>query len=335
MAQRRQVRDTGFWPNFLTGAVGEVQRRQQRKEKLNDAIAEAMAIAKAKADYDPEVQAKNRILALSREDAQPQYGRDVIGPPTMQAADQGARREREMKWLQYLVPQRPPGLAETIAMMQTLNQPGGTAPSPNPAPASPVSPPPKPPQQFPGRIPLERAGRAVSRAIGIRETPKALMESYSAKTAAAAKGFGDTANIAVEERKMVTTSFPRDGESAEARQARKQSLDDFFTQKIELMQQTLHQPTPQILKGYSRSGPRYEVDSSIVAAKRQAAQDLSRLKQTQVLYDQMYAEADRLMPAIGTEMSSEPNFSSEEEAEAANLPSGTRIRINGNPAIWE
>lgn len=29
------------------------------------------------------------------------------------------------------------------------------------------------------------------------------------------------------------------------------------------------------------------------------------------------------------------NFSSEAEVEAANLPSGTRITINGRPAVWE
>jgi len=144
-----------------------------------------------------------------------------------------------------------------------------------------------------------QVGRAAGRAIGARETQSGFQEPFAAQTAAAARGFGDTANIAVAERKMIQESFERDGETYERRVSRRSRLRNFFHEKTNSLQSILAQPVPQILKGVSRSGPRYEADPALLQARRQAATDLSRLQQTQLLYEQMWKEADRVMPAIG------------------------------------
>ena len=156
-----------------------------------------------------------------------------------------------------------------------------------------------------GQVGSERVGRWAGRKIGERETERGLEASYSAKTAQAAKGFGDTANIAVEERKMILDSFPRDGDSYESRLTIEQSMlgpEGFFESKEKLLTEIINKPTPQILLGMSKNGPRYGVDPTVLAEKKQAVTDLSRLKQTRVLYEQMYEEANKKMPPIGSKL---------------------------------
>ena len=157
---------------------------------------------------------------------------------------------------------------------------------------------------LPGQALLESGIRSAGRGLRMRETQRALMNSYSAKTAQAARGFGDTANVAVEERKMLAGSFPQDGDTVEGRKTLRESLlgtTGFFnTKEAELLKQ-IQQPAPQILKGVSKSGPRFEVDPTIMAQKRQAATDLARLQQTKILYQQMFDEADAKMPPIGAQ----------------------------------
>lgn len=156
----------------------------------------------------------------------------------------------------------------------------------------------------PGQALLESGRRALGRGLRMRETQRALMKSYAAKTAQAARGFGDTANIAVAEREMMQSSFPQDGDTVEGRTVLKESLlgpDGFFNSKEAQLLKQIQQPAPMMLKGVSKSGPRFEADPTILAQKRQAATDLARLQQTKVLYQQMFDEADQKMPPIGTD----------------------------------
>ena len=191
-------------------------------------------------------------------------------------------------------------LLKQLGLDNSSPTPEGSPVPPSPTPSSQPVPQPVSSSLYPGQVPLETGSRYLQRVIGMRETPKALMESYSAKTAAAAKGFGDTGNVAVEERKMIGTSFPKDGESAQARQTRRNSLNAFFDQKEAFLQGLINKPTEQMVVGFSgRSGIRTQADPAVMAARKQASLDLQRMQQTRVLYNQMYDEADRLMPAIG------------------------------------
>ena len=174
-----------------------------------------------------------------------------------------------------------------------LDQLEGSAP---PAADEPIQP------LAPGQALLESGKRAVGRGLRMRETQRALMKSYAAKTAQAARGFGDTANIAVAEREMMQGSFPQDGDTLEGRTVMEDSLlgsQGFFISKEAQLLKQIQQPAPMVLKGMSKSGPRFEADPAILAQQRQAATDLARLQQTKVLYQQMFDEAREKMPPIG------------------------------------
>lgn len=155
---------------------------------------------------------------------------------------------------------------------------------------------------LPGQVLIESGLRTLGRKARMRETQKSLEGSYAAKTAQAARGFGDTANVAVEERKMMGESFPKDGDSYEGRLAMEDSLlgpNGFFNKKEPELEKLMNQQVPMIILGVSKNGPRYGPDPAILAQKKQAATDLARLKQTRTLYEQMYEEANRKMPPIG------------------------------------
>jgi len=155
----------------------------------------------------------------------------------------------------------------------------------------------------PGQALFESGKRALGRGLRMRETQRALTKSYAAKTAQAARGFGDTANIAVVEREMMQSSFPQDGDTQEGRTVMEDSLlggTGFFDIKEAELVKQIEQTAPMILKGISKSGPRFEADPAILAQKRQAATDLARLRQTRILYQQMFDEAREKMPPIGT-----------------------------------
>lgn len=160
--------------------------------------------------------------------------------------------------------------------------------------------------EYPGQVLVESGKRAIGRMVRERETPRALEASYKAKTAQAARGFGDTANIAAVERKMMEESFPKDGDSYEGRITLERSLFDpqsgFFPMKKSMLQQILSQSTPMVPSSLSGGKVSLRADPAIEAAKRQAATDLSRLQQTEVLYRQMFEEANRKMPPIGARL---------------------------------
>ena len=165
-----------------------------------------------------------------------------------------------------------------------------------------------PTSTYPGQIFLESLLRKAGKGLRLRETARALEASYGAKTAQAARGFGDTANVAVEERKMMQESFPKDENSYEGRDTLEASLllpGGFFDDKEKMLNEIINKPTPLMMKGVSKSGPRYETDPTILADKRQAITDLSRLRQTRQLYKQMYEEANQKMPPIGAKRSQE------------------------------
>lgn len=152
----------------------------------------------------------------------------------------------------------------------------------------------------PGEALFETAKRAVGRMTKEREVQSGLQDVYAARTAQAAKGFGDTANIAVAEREMLQSSFPQDGETYDRRLTKEQSLNQTFTTIRQRLQGVLAKPDQQTLAGYSKSGPRFELDKTIQSQKKQAANDLQRLDQTEALYQQMYQEAAKKMPPIGS-----------------------------------
>ncbi len=172
----------------------------------------------------------------------------------------------------------------------------------------------KPTDLKPGQALIESGARAFGRMTRSRETQKALEESYQAKTAAAARGLGDTANVAVEERKMLAASFPKDGDTYESRSTMEGSMNSFFDKKEAELQQAANQAVPLVLIGQSKSGPRYGQDSTVIASKKKAQEGLLQLRQTRALYQQIYSEAAEKMPPIGSEARQTPSVTQEQRA---------------------
>ena len=314
---------------LVSGVGEETQRQRKSQEEQQAKIQQLVMEQRLKQQFDPEVQAKQRAMALVAQLVQPApelrlrpdaptAGANRLKAEFAQRQGSRTQAQSELDLMQQagLLPQRTMSPTEMLLALRG-NESGAsslpTSPSPSLTPPEPTAPVTSTPSLPAGQIPVERASRAIGRLLGVRETPKALMESYAAKTATAARGLGDTANIAVEERKMMADSFPRDGESQEARNRREQSLMAFFDQKESLLQELANQPLPQILKGTSRFGPRYEVDPAAISARREAVKDLQKLRQTRLLYQQMYKEANQLMPAIG---SSAPSTTTAEATKA-------------------
>ena len=127
-------------------------------------------------------------------------------------------------------------------------------------------------------------------------------------------------------------SFPQDGDTFERRNILEQSVIQFFDDKERDLTHIANQSAPQILVGYSKTGPRYQADPAIMAQRKGALEDLRKLRQARIQYTQMFEESNRLMPPIGVQSRTDNTFSSEQEAEAANLPSGTIVIINGRRA---
>ena len=355
---RRRVLDTGFGINLvsaLTGGVSErMKARQEEESKLRQILAAAFAAKQAERQFPSPEESAQQIALQSIAQQFPGYEDQWQMRPSA-TPDQQAEVRRHVEGQQQTQFQ---GRLEALQKYGLLKTPtpqmdattlalllrGDSTPTPmqSPLQTSPDAAP-APIQRGEGleSLPIvNRAAQAVragGRLIGAREAQSGFMESFSAQTAAAAKGFGDTANIAVEERKMIGESFDRDGETFERRQSRRARLANFFQEKEAKLQSILSQPVPQILKGVSRFGPRTETDPAIMQARRQAATDLSKLQQTRLLYEQMWKESDTIMPAIGQPRGSASarSFSSVEAAEAANLPPGTEVRINGRRAVIE
>lgn len=198
-----------------------------------------------------------------------------------------------------------PGVDPATGQPQPTAQRGAAA-TPGQSPAAATAPPKTMTEQYlsptevmPGQVALESVGRTLGRKGRLRETATGLEESYSSKTASAAKGFSDTGNIAVAEREMMSNSFPKDNDSFEGRVTKERSINDFFEKKEAHLLEILARPIPQIMKGVSRHGPRYEADPSALAARKSAQQDLDHLRATRVQYQQMYEEAAQKMPPIG------------------------------------
>ncbi|UOF78268.1 hypothetical protein [Caudoviricetes sp.] len=162
---------------------------------------------------------------------------------------------------------------------------------------------------LPGQALLESVGRKTGQLTRMREVPKGLEESYKARTAAAATGLGDTANIAVAEREMMQQSFPQDGDTYESRLTKEQSIDNFIANKIELLDKIVDAKVPMIA-----SGRRLIPDPTYQALKKQALIDRKKLGQAQVMYKEMFKEANKKMPPIGAEQKKVSKLSDSQKA---------------------
>ena len=122
-AQRRKVLDTGFGTNFLSTLSGGISdrlaKRQQAEAELRQVLAKATLEAELKQRFDPEAQAKQRILGLATEAGKvPQpmggYNREEMaaGAP---AAVQEAAQGRELDFLKYILPRSTATASELLA----------------------------------------------------------------------------------------------------------------------------------------------------------------------------------------------------------------------------
>ena len=105
--QRRRILDTGLGANILstlTGSVSEqIQKRREAQEALKMVFQKVLAEEQAKNQFDPERLAKLRLLTLSEEESQPQFGAGQIGPPTAGQSLTQTNRLRQMEILKGLV----------------------------------------------------------------------------------------------------------------------------------------------------------------------------------------------------------------------------------------
>lgn len=281
-------------------------------------------------------------LSAQLQQAQLQQSQSELAQAPMKQKKLEAETAREQAYADWLKKAGLIGVETDPATGQPRPTPGMTpppssaqagTPTASPAPSTITERYLKAAEVFPGQVVGEALVRSAGRATRMRETASGLEKSYSAKTAQASRGLGDTANIAVEERKMILDSFPRDNDSFESRVTTERSMQDFFDRKEAFLTEIIHRPVSQVIRGVSRSGPRYEADPAAMAAKKQATEDLNKLQATRLLYEQMYAEAAQKMPPIGAQSTTQAPAASapvaaggpSDGATATNPKTGERI----------
>ena len=102
MAQRRQVLDTGFLPNVITGTLSEFQKRREQRYKLEQLFEAALASKRAEAMFpSAEEQAKQVVLERAMNAGRvPQ----PLGGYNPQERAEEAARGRELEFLKYILP---------------------------------------------------------------------------------------------------------------------------------------------------------------------------------------------------------------------------------------
>jgi len=302
----------GFGASALGGFTTQLAEALKQRREQQSRVSELLLGSRLKREeqaLDPEFQAKQEALrAIQELTPLPSVGTSSQASPEARSRLQELFQERMQKRLEKranlsemfgLTPKRQPTTAETMAEWQLLQNPP-VLPAPESLPS--VTSTERlliPTKVVPGQALAETGIRAIGRNIRVRETARSLTRSYQAKTATAARAFGDSANIAIKEREFMQQSFPQDSDTYEGRLVLEKSVLDFFDSKEQDLSNLASQPVPQTLAGFSRAGARYVADPAITAQRKGALEDLRKLRQARIQYTQMFEEANRDLPPIG------------------------------------
>ena len=146
---------------------------------------------------------------------------------------------------------------------------------------------------------IAQGSRAVQRFLGGRQQQASITKTYSAQTAALAKGLSDSGNIAVAERGMVLNAAPTDGETWVSRQVKDNSMTEMFDSRETVLNEIIQRPIQQIVTGAGTRGLRAQLDPTAIALKKDAQQQLLQLRSARASWRQLFDQANRDMPAIG------------------------------------
>lgn len=314
-------------PYILEGGVSQVQSqmqaKQEQQQKLRQILAAAMAQEQAKTMFDPVQQAKQRAIQMGRSEAanvQPPGGfsRSELENPALDAAIAPVRNAREMEFLKYVLPSRSDsGDVSPI----TFDQNTGTYLDTQ---GNPV-------ESVPRGTPVRNR----------RASPELLQQESAARAAGSAEG---------DPKKRAVTQNFKDIQSGLAKVDQMLSADKGFKGQLLAtgipfqpgagnLQDELTNISDVLLR--ARSGAQinekeYDRLRGLLPRSRDAISELmgnpDRARQKLVKFKEAMDEVlSTGTPSVSANEGL--SFDSEEEAEAADLPPGTEVLINGRRAV--
>ena len=315
MAQRRQVLDTGFLPNVITGTLSEFQKRREQRYKLEQLFEAALASKRAEAMFpSAEEQAKQVVLERAMN-----VGRvpQPLGGYNPQERAEETARNRQMEWLQHLLPQ---SAATTLVQPMVFDPNTGE---------------------------YRASGQTVLRGTPVRNLPLT-EETLEGQSKARARGSAEGSP----QKRAITQNFKDIASGIERIDAFLAKDPGFKGQLFATalpLQPWAGQLTDELrnvadILLRARSGAQinereYARLRTLLPKSRDAISELfgnpGRARQKLVKFRQSMQEI--LQTGTPSTFSDETllSFTSEAEAEAAKLAPGTPILINGRSAVWE